>query len=140
MYVDSVVFMYAFGAENPWREASVSFLRAAAARELAAVTSVETLQEIIHRYRSIRRFDELEAAYRGVLASVRSVFPVTKADVDEALELSQALVDVGVSARDLLHAAVARRHGISTVVTYDRDFETIPGIRAVTPAAVLGLR
>ncbi len=140
MYVDSVVFMYAFGAESPWREASASFLRAAAARELAAVTSVETLQEIIHRYRSIRRFDELEAAYRGVVVSVRSIFPVTKSDVDEALELSQILLDVRVSARDLLHAAVARRHGISTVVTYDQDFETIPGIRAVTPASVLGLR
>ena len=63
--------LYAFGAESPWREASVSFLRAAAARELAAVTSVETLQEIIHRYRSIRRFGELEAAYRGVLVAWR---------------------------------------------------------------------
>ncbi len=140
MYVDSVVFMYAFGADSPWRDTCAAFLRAAAIRDLSVVTSVETLQEILHRYRSIRRPNELLPAYRGVVAAVRRVLPVTLPDIDEARGLGQIVApETGVSARDLVHAAAARRHGLSTIVTYDRGFASIPGIRSATPAEVLGL-
>ncbi len=36
-----------------------------------------------------------------------------------------------LSARDALHVAVMRRHGIDTIMSFDRGFERYPGIRRV---------
>jgi predicted nucleic acid-binding protein len=33
-----------------------------------------------------------------------------------------------VSARDAIHGAVMQRHGISTIMTFDRGFASLPGI------------
>ncbi len=55
-------------------------------------------------------------------------------DMQEVRELGDGLPPAsGVSARDLLHAAVARRHGLSQVVTTDRGFDSVPGIAQVNP-------
>jgi len=134
VYVDTVVFMYAFGAESPWRDECRKFLRDASTGALSTVTSVETLQEFLHRYRVIGRGDQLEAAFSGVSACVRAVLPVTIGDVQEARTLGATLGEAAaVLARDLVHAAVARRHGVSTIVSYDRGFDLIPGVRRITP-------
>jgi predicted nucleic acid-binding protein len=37
----------------------------------------------------------------------------------------------GLSARDAIHAAVMQRHGISTIMTFDRGFAALPGISIV---------
>ena len=37
------------------------------------------------------------------------------------------------SSRDLLHGAVARRHGLSHIISTDRGFDRIPGVVRVDP-------
>jgi predicted nucleic acid-binding protein len=34
-----------------------------------------------------------------------------------------------LSARDALHVAVMQRHGIGEILTFDRGFDAIPGLR-----------
>ena len=129
--------MYACGSPSPFKEPCTALLRAGAAGRLSLVTSVETLQEILHRYRSIRRTDDLSTVFEAVLASTRSVLPLEIEDLHEARELGDRLPpDSGVSARDLLHGAVARRHGLSQIVTTDRGFDRIPGLVRVDPRDV----
>jgi predicted nucleic acid-binding protein len=48
---------------------------------------------------------------------------------DTSLAL-QLLEDHGaLSARDALHAAVMKNHGIEVIATFDKDFDAVAGIR-----------
>ncbi len=44
----------------------------------------------------------------------------------------------GVSARDLVHAAVARRQGLREILTVDVGFGSIPGIVVIDPLEWVG--
>jgi predicted nucleic acid-binding protein len=54
------------------------------------------------------------------------VIPITRHDVEAARDI--VLQFRGLSARDTIHGAVMRRHGISTIMTFDRGFAGLPGI------------
>ncbi len=63
--VDSNIFMYAAGSYHPNKEPSVAFLKNVAGGRIKVCVSVEILQEILHRYRSInrRKDGKLEGIY-----------------------------------------------------------------------------
>jgi predicted nucleic acid-binding protein len=137
VYVDTAVFMYACGAPSRFKESCAAVLSAGAAGRLSLVTSVETLQEVLHRYRSIRRVEELAIVFDTVLASTRAVLPVELEDLVDARELADQIgPESGVSARDLVHGAIARRHGLSQIVTTDAGFDHILGLVRVDPREI----
>jgi uncharacterized protein len=134
MYVDTTIFMYAMGSESRFKEPCARILRSGAADRTILVTSAETLQEVLHRYRSIGRNDEIKPAFEAIAASVQRILPVTAEDVEEARHLGERIAPGhGVSARDLVHAAVARRQGLREVLTVDAGFASIRGVLVVDP-------
>jgi len=84
VYVDTTIFMYAMGSESRFREPCARILRAGAADRAVLVTSAETLQEVLHRYRSIGRNSEIKPAFETISAAVQRILPVTADDVGEA--------------------------------------------------------
>lgn len=134
MYVDTTIFMYAMGAESRFKDSCARILRAGAADRAVLVTSAETLQEVLHRYRSIGRHTEIRTTFEAISAAVQRILPVTLEDVEEARRLGER-VGAGhvVSARDLVHAAVARRQGLREILTVDAGFASIPGVLIVDP-------
>jgi len=131
--VDANVFMYSAGAEHP-NKAPSSFLLAKIARgEIEAVIDAETLQEILHRYRSISRWQDGRRVYDLARRIVPVVIPITA----EVLDVSRDLMDEhpGLSARDALHAAVAIRLRARAICSYDRDFDRIPDLQRIEPEA-----
>jgi predicted nucleic acid-binding protein len=134
VYVDTTVFMYAMGSESRFRDACAQILRAGAADRAVLVTSAETLQEVLHRYRSIGRETDVRATFDAISAAVQRILPVTCEDVEEARRLGERTArDSGASARDLVHAAVARRQGLREILTVDAGFAAIPGVVKVDP-------
>jgi predicted nucleic acid-binding protein len=134
MYVDTTIFMYAVGAESRFKEPCARVLRAGAADRVVLVTSAETLQEVLHRYWSIGRQSDIQPTFDAISASVKRILPVTGDDVEEARRLGErAHGGSGVSARDLVHAAVARRQGLREILTVDAGFASIPGVVVVDP-------
>lgn len=133
MYVDTTIFMYAMGAESLFKEPCSRILRAGAAGRQVLVTSAETFQEVLHRYRSIGRHGDIQATFDAISAAVRRILPVTFEDVDEARRLGERALGSGASARDLVHAAVARRQGLREIITVDAGFASIPGVLVVDP-------
>ena len=126
MYVDSNVPMYLVGAEHPHKQRVIELVpRLLAARE-RLVTSVETFQEILHRYLALKDREHLNAAYEGLDAMVSAVFEVTKSDVDTARALSGTYPDL--SLRDCLHVAVMTRHECSRIWSYDSAFDGVTSI------------
>ncbi|MCB1991916.1 MAG: type II toxin-antitoxin system VapC family toxin [Geminicoccaceae bacterium] len=123
--------MYAAGAPHPHKAPSVAWLRRVAAGELAAATDAEVLQEVLHRYRSIDRWDDGCRVYDLARRVVPMVLPVTVDTLDGARELMDS--DSRLSARDAIHAAAAIANGCHAICTYDRAFDRITGLTRIEP-------
>lgn len=130
-YLDTSVFVYAAGAPHAYRGPCRRLLDAARAGRLAATTSVEVIQEIVHLYlgraERKRAVDVAEAA----IVLVGRILPVEENDVRSSLTLIRSVADL--SSRDAIHAALCLRHDLP-VVSADRDFDRVPGLRRIDPA------
>jgi predicted nucleic acid-binding protein len=130
--IDANIFMYAAGAEHPHKAPSVALLRRVALGETEAAVDAEVLQEILHRYRAIRRWQD----GRQVYALARRIVPLVVAITDQVVDRARDLLDEDprLSARDALHAAVALDRGIDAICSYDRDLDQVVGLRRIEPA------
>ena len=129
--VDSNVLMYAAGAEDTTKLACVRVLDRIARGEIEAAVDAEMLQEILHRYRAIRRWSEGQQVYD----MTRRVFPLVISITAEIVDLSRGILDdhQGLTARDALHAAVVEFHDLEAICSYDRDFDRLETIRRIEP-------
>lgn len=132
--IDANISMYAAGAEHPHKRPSVALLRRVAGGEIDAAVDAEVLQEILHRYRAIRRGDE----GRQVYALARRIVPMVVAITDQIVDRARDLLDddARLGARDSVHAAVALQRGMEGVCSYDRDLDRIEGLRRFEPPAL----
>jgi uncharacterized protein len=127
--VDSNVPMYLVGAAHPHKLDAQRMLESALSAGERLVTDAEVLQEICHRYVAIRRIDMLQPAFDAVLGVVDDVLAVHG---DDAIEAKDTLLRyASLSARDAIHVAVMRRHGIDRIMTFDRGFDAHPAVRRV---------
>jgi predicted nucleic acid-binding protein len=99
--------------------------------EVDATVNVETLQELLHRYRAIGRWSDGRRVYDLARTIFPAVVPITAAVLDEARRLLDR--HPMLMARDGLHAAVVLVEGLEAICSYDRDFDLIPGVRRVEP-------
>ncbi len=90
------------------------------------MTDAEVLQEILHRYVAIERKDGIQPALEALLGLVDEVFPIELQDVERAKAI--LLATERMSARDALHIAVMERRKIEKILTFDTDFDRVPGI------------
>jgi len=130
--VDVNIFMYAAGAPHPNKRPSVRFLEQVARGEVEAYVDAETLQEILHRYRSIGRWEEGKTVFDRARHIVPTVAPITAEILDRARQLLDEIHDI--LARDALHGAAYEVTGATGLCSYDGDFDRIPGVRRLEPA------
>ena len=131
--VDTNVIMYAAGAEHPHKRPSIALLERVARGDLEATIDAEALQEILHRYRAIGRWEDGRRVYDLARQLFRNVVPVTAEVLDRARRILDT--DRRIMARDALHAAVVMSEGLEAVCSYDRDFDRIKGIVRQEPDA-----
>ncbi len=131
-FVDTNVPMYAVGADHPLKAPCIAFLRAIARGEILAVTSVEVLQELLHRYTVLGHRERAVEVVRSFSDIVPDILPVTGDDVAAALELHVA--HPSLQTRDVMHLATMTRHGLHVIVTADRHFDGLPAVRRVDPS------
>ena len=126
IFVDSNIPMYLVGADHPHKVDSQRVLERLIADRARLVTDVEVLQEILHRYAAIGRRDAIQPAFDVIEGVVDVVFGIEKVDVDRAKEILLARSEI--SARDAIHVAVMQRHGISEILSFDKGFDSLPGV------------
>ncbi len=129
--VDTNVVMYAAGAEHPFKAPSLSFLERAVAGDYAAVIDAETLQEVLHRYRSIGRWADGTRVYDLARRVLPLTIPIDDAVTDRARELMDAYPRL--IARDAVHAAVVIARRLDGIASFDRDFDGIRGVKRIEP-------
>jgi predicted nucleic acid-binding protein len=134
IFVDSNVPMYLVGAAHPHKADAQRLLERCVADDERLVTDAEVLQEILHRYRAIGRWDD----GRRVYDLTRQLFPVVVPVTADVLDRARRLLDADghIMARDALHAAVVMTEGLEAVCSYDRDFDRVKGIVRREPEAL----
>ena len=121
--------MYLVGAEHRNKDRAEQLLRRLIEAREKLVTDIEVFQEILHRYVAIRRHDAIEAAWQALHGLVDDVFPIALPQVDDAKSL--VLESQALSARDALHVAVMRAHGVEEILTFDTGFDTVADLSRI---------
>jgi uncharacterized protein len=130
IFVDSNVPMYLVGASHPRKTDAQRLLERLISDRARLVTDAEVFQEILHRYVAINRRDAIQPAFDALAKVVDDVFSVSREIVEKTKQ--HVLEYQRLSARDCLHLAVMRQHGIEAILTFDAGFENIPGISRIS--------
>jgi uncharacterized protein len=126
--IDTNVFMYAAGKESPQKGPCQRFLEKIVEGEgPATCTNAEVLQEILHRYRSLK---VPEVGFRLFDAITHLGIPVL-AVTDRAMAEARRLLEEypALSTRDSVHLGVMLEHGIEEVLSYDTGFSDVPWVK-----------
>jgi predicted nucleic acid-binding protein len=127
--VDSNVSMYLVGAEHPHKVDARRLLERAVAEKRRLVTDAEVLQEILHRYVAIDRRDAIQPCFEVLLEVVDEVLPIDLGIVENARDI--VIGHPELTARDAVHLAVMREHGIEEILSFDRHFDGLPGVTRI---------
>lgn len=130
VYFDTNVFVY----QNSTDSARQRRARAASKRETArsaAVTSFLALNEYVWvTQRLADRTTALEGAGRILEAPGLRVLPIGLEETRLALDL---MTTFGLRPHDAGHAAVALHHGCRGILSFDADFDKVPGLKRIRP-------
>lgn len=129
--IDANVFLYALGAEHPYREPCRGLLARLARGEIDGEISVEILQEVVHVLRRRSQSSATDRA-RTIISSGMTLHGFEPADLTLALTLLDE--HPGLGARDAVHAATALNRELELIVSTDRAFDRIPGLERIDPA------
>ena len=134
-FIDTNVFLYAVAEESPYAAGATATMGALGDGSASAVTSVTVIEEIWHH--ELRgRLPGLDGATDAAFMLMRPVLAVTDEILAAALELKVR----GLGANDRLHVATCLANGIDTVLTANRAFDGVPGLRRVDPADLAEVR
>lgn len=127
--------MYAAGGDHPLREPCRGVLRLVGRRAAAFISSAEVLQEVLHRYLALRRWQTAREAFLRFNAVMQGRFePLLPQDVAKAAILADRYPEA--SARDLAHVAVMLRVGSTHIVSADRWFDVASEVQRLDPQDV----
>ena len=125
--VDSSIPMYLVGAPHAHKSDALRLIEKAILDRHRLVTDAEVLQEILHRYVAIERRDAIQPAFDVLLRIVDQVLPIDQEVVASAKQIVFGYQQL--SARDAIHLAVMRQHGIDQILSFDGGFDGSPGIK-----------
>ena len=129
IFVDSNIPMYMVGAAHPSKDVALALVTQSVASGERLVADAEVLQEILHRYVAINRREIMQQAFDTLIGIVDEIYPIEAADVGRAAALLRE--HASLSARDGIHAAIMRRHGIDRILSFDAGFDSVGWIRRI---------
>jgi predicted nucleic acid-binding protein len=118
--------MYLIGAEHPHKIDARRLLERAVAENRRLVADTEVFQEILHRFVAIDRREAIQPCFDLMFEICDEVMPIDLDTVGRAREI--VIGHPHLTARDAIHLAVMRLQGIETILSFDRDFDGLPGI------------
>ena len=135
VFIDANIPIYAVGRPHRYKEPCNRIIAMIVRQPLAFFTDVEVLQELVHRYTVSGRWSLGRVVLRNFVEVMHDrIEPVYVEDVNLAARLADD--HLGVSARDLVHAAVMRRVGANMIISADSDFDRIADVERLDPADV----
>lgn len=130
--VDVTVLAYAVGGPHPLRDRCRRLLEAHGEGSIEVTTTIETLQAFADLRLRHRSRDDATTLTRHLANALRPIV-TTRADLERALTIMDAHPTLGTSHAIL--AAVALGHDAEALVSADRAFAAVPGLRWVEPGS-----
>jgi predicted nucleic acid-binding protein len=135
LFIDANVPVYALGRDHPLKEPSVRLLTLIAESPQAFITDSEVLQELLHRYLSLRLWETARRSVQDFAEVMRGrVESVSAADVESAAAM--VTPNMRLQARDLVHLAVMARIQATSIVSADSGFDSIDWVDRLDPASL----
>lgn len=135
VFLDTNVPMYASGKEHKYKKSCQDIILSASSGSITAYTDVEVFQEILYRFYYIKQITVGHLLFDSFFKIMEGfILPVTLDDILTARKLSQRYMETGLSPRDLIHTAVMLNNGIYHIITTDRDFNKVEGIKVIAPS------
>lgn len=125
--VDSNIPMYLVGGPHPHKTDAQRLLEGLLSERERLVTDAEVLQEVLHRYTSLGRYDAIQPTFDALLRVVDQVLTVDGSTMERAKGF--VLAYRRLSARDAVHLAVMQQHDIGRILSFDSGFDGFPGIK-----------
>ncbi len=133
VFVDTAVVMHAAGGEHPLRDPCRRIIDGISDGSVDGVTSAEVIQEIIHRFLSIRRPEDGATLAERTQDLMAPILPITHALMRRVPELARRYPTL--DARDLVHVATCIHEGITEIISPDRGFDQVAELRRIDPAS-----
>jgi predicted nucleic acid-binding protein len=115
------------GKAHPLQDEARRVLDRIAEGALHANVDAEVLQEILHVYDArkerVKGFDTLD----DLLVLFPNPIAITRDEIETARDLMRAYSFLG--ARDAIHGAVVQTHDLEGIVTADKVFDRIKGVK-----------
>jgi predicted nucleic acid-binding protein len=127
--VDTNVFVYAVGDSHRLRDRAQALIRAAESGLVSISTTPYVVQEFAHVCGTRRSRAETDELARDVARAGSPLLPAVEQDVPVALTLFRE--HRRLDAFDALLAAVAIREQTEGLISADRGFRAVPGLRWV---------
>jgi len=131
LLLDANIAMYAEGREHRYQQPCKRVMELAKANSSDYCVDTEILQEILYVYYSRGETDRGIGVAQDILGMFPTIIPITTAEITIAMRLMSETRRL--SARDAIHAAVVINHNLEGIVSADRDFDRIPGLRCFDP-------
>lgn len=130
VFIDSNIPMYWAGRTSEFKEPCRRMLESVAGEELEGYASVGVLQEILYRFRHLKDMSVGRQIFDLFSETATAVLSVTEQDVYLARSLSEKH---SCGPRGLLHLAVMINNSIATIISVDKDFDSVGSIERVDP-------
>lgn len=121
--------MYLIGATHRHKVDAQRLLERAIADREKLVTDAEVFQEILHRYTAINRRDAIQPAFDALSGVVDEVYAIGMEQVERAKTI--VLGRPRLRARDAIHLAVMEHHSVARILSFDTDYDGLPGFTRV---------
>jgi len=133
MYTDAGLFVLSLIADEraPYVSASKSFVESVVRGERAVSTSVLTWDEVVYVVRRLLGPEDSQEKAEDLLALPNLNW--VSADLAVIREASNLYRTLPLRPRDAIHAASAIRAGEHEIVSEDRAFDRVPGLRRIWP-------
>lgn len=132
VYFDTNIFIYLSTVTSAHHKTCRQLLTLCLDKKFQIVTSVETVQEIIHYSKNIKELEFGLMIAEFVLTTVDTLLPLSPSIVQTYLD--NAALYFSPSSRDLIHLSTCQEQEIKTMVTSDNDFSKFVDIDAYTPS------
>lgn len=133
--LDTTVLVYAVGVDHPIREPCRAIVSAVERGRVEATTTVEVIQEFAHVRARRRGRADATSIGQGFAILLAPLVRPNDADVRRGLELFREHDQIGAFDA-ILTATVLNDDRLTGVVSADRAFAKIPGLRHEFPADV----
>lgn len=130
MFIDSNVFLYAISSGGKKEEKCKEFMDKIAKGEQHSTTSVLVLDEVAWvllgkygRAAALKAWDRMMGIPNLKIVDINA----------SVARLAPEFLEQGLDPRDAIHAATMKAHGVETILSYDKHFDSVKGISRQTP-------